>query len=107
MTTQQEVIDKAQAFVAKINSNFTNIQSNKGSVASFLNPALTILNSSCSWDITHNLNTTNIICNIYDVSTGKEILKDIILVSNNSITVKIKAAADIAQNTYKAVIIGV
>ena len=107
MTTQQEVIDKAQAFVAKINSNFNNIQSKKGTVVSFLNPALTCQNYACSWNITHNLDTENIICSIYDVSSGKEILKDIQIVSENIITVKIKAAADIAQDSYYAVIIGV
>lgn len=107
MTTQQEVIDKAQAFVAKINSNFNNIQTKKGTVASFSNPALTCQNSVCSWSITHNLDTENIICAVYDVSTGKEVLKDTQVVSENIITVKINAAANIAQDTYNAVIIGV
>ena len=59
----------------------------------------------CTWTISNTLGTADVAVTLYEVSTNEVVYPDWV-VTSSTITVKINAAADIAANTYKAVIIG-
>ena len=82
------------------------------SVYSENNGALTVTipsgsdTGTCTWSITHNLNTTNVGIHVYDLATGEEVACDKTLVSSTVAEVTLIAIADIPANTYKVVVIG-
>lgn len=75
------------------------------SAVTFANPALTAVSGQCTWTITHNKETRNIICKIYN-SNWEEVVADVTLTSTSAITVTINSATDIAADTYHAVLVG-
>ena len=74
-------------------------------VYSAQNTALTVSSGVCSWTVTHNLNNENVGVFLYEVSTGDRVMYDYSITSANVVTVKILAAANIAANTYKVVVL--
>ncbi len=68
--------------------------------------ALIPVNGVCTWNITHLINSTQVLCSLIEISTGKEVQRDFIINSNTSVTVKFLAASNIAANTYKVILIG-
>ena len=68
--------------------------------------ALIPVNGVCTWNITHLINSTQVLCSLIEISTGKEVQRDFTINSNTSVTVKFLAASNIAANTYKVVLIG-
>ena len=48
----------------------------------------------CTWTVTHNLNTSNIICSLY--KEGIEITRSIIIDSDNQITVSFYSSINVA-----------
>ena len=69
------------------------------------NPALTASGGQCTWTITNTLGNDDVQINIKEVATGDEVYCDVSF-GSGTITVKINSSANIAANTYKAVIIG-
>ncbi len=69
------------------------------------NPALTASSGICTWTISNTLNNADVICSVREVSTGEEVFASITY-SAASIVIKINSSANIAADTYKAVIIG-
>ena len=65
-------------------------------------PALTPSEGVCTWQITHNLGTQDIICTLYD--SGVEITKNTTLDSDNAITVTFNAIEAISAGAIRAVI---
>lgn len=81
-------------------------ESSKNTNKSFIitNPSLTPSNNICTWDITHNLNTTNIVCALY--KNNVEIQKNTTIVSANQITVAFNSSDAVTAESCKAVIFG-
>ena len=84
-------------------ANIATVLSKKGFSAQ--NTALTQTSGICSWAITHNLNNSNVGVFLYEVSSGDRVMYDYTITSANVVTVKILSTANIAANTYKAVIL--
>lgn len=84
-------------------ANIATVLSKKGFSAQ--NTALTQTSGICSWAITHNLNNSNVGVFLYEVSSGDRVMYDYTITSANVVTVKILSTANIAANTYKAVIV--
>lgn len=66
-------------------------------------PALTPSSGICTWTVTHNLGTTDIVATLY-TSGGLEIEKNITIISNNAITVTFFASSNVSAGDYKIVI---
>lgn len=77
----------------------------KASKLTAQNGALTPSGGVCTWEITNSLATADVVVKLYEVSTGAEVIADV-LVSASKVTVKMNSASTIAADTYKAVIIG-
>lgn len=75
---------------------------------SISNSALTPSSGICTWTIAKsnfgNVSGRLAMCYIYEVSTGNEVITEIIHSSSN-IVIKMNSSSNIAANTYKAVII--
>ena len=72
---------------------------------STVNPALTSSSNLCTWSIANSIGSKKVQVNIYEVSTGKEILFDALL-SDSTISVEFFSPDNIAPGTYEAIIIG-
>lgn len=69
------------------------------------NPALTPSSGICTWTISNTLNNADVLCSVREVTSGEEVFASITY-SAASIVIKINSSANIAADTYKAVIIG-
>ena len=69
------------------------------------NPALTASGGQCTWNITNSLGTADVVVSIREISSGTEVYAEVIYTAQ-TITIKMNASANIAANTYKAIIIG-
>ena len=72
----------------------------------FSNIALTPVNGKCTWNITHTINSTQVMCNLIEAATGKEVQRDFKINSATSVTVEFLADTAVAANTYKVILIG-
>ena len=68
-------------------------------------PAITISNGVAVWSVMHNLNTQNVIVSLYN-SLGQEQIKNVSIVSVNSLTVTFKASSNVTAGSYKIVVKG-
>ena len=83
-----------------------NAQSGIVKIETYNNASMTPTDGVCTWTVTHTLGTDDVICEVYEVSTGDKVIMDIEATSSTVLTIKMNAAAAVAANTYKAVIIG-
>lgn len=72
----------------------------------FTNPSLTPSSGVCTWTIAHTLGTTDFTARVYDVSTGKNVIMNILATGTTSATVQFKATGNVSAGTYKLVLIG-
>lgn len=70
------------------------------------NPTLTVTGGICTWNVTHNLNNTNVGVFLYEVSSGERVMYDYSVTNANSIAVKILSSENISAGTYKVVVNG-
>ena len=70
------------------------------------NTALTPTDGVCTWTVTHTLGTTNVSCNVFEVSTGKKVIMSEAATSSTVYTLSFNANASVAANTYKCVLMG-
>ena len=89
LSKTNEVID---AINEGLNSSYTE-----------LNPLLTSVEGICTWTVTHNLDTENVSCSLYDGDIL--VLSAIETVSENAVTVTINSASNIPAETYRIVVI--
>ena len=75
-----------------------------GLTYSVQNSAMTPSGGVCTFTVTHNLNTTSPITNLYEVTTGEKVMYDVAITSANVVTYSILSAGNIAANTYLAVV---
>lgn len=103
MTT---AINKANNIFNTINDNFSYLNNKvDGMLYSASCPALNVSNGSVIWNITHNLNTENVVVSLYD-SLGQEQLKNVSIASANSLSVTFKSYADVTSGSYKIIVKG-
>lgn len=57
-----------------------------------------------SWTVTHSLGSTDVVVSVREVSSGDEV--DLAVTHTDTNTVTITAAATLAQNAYRAVVVG-
>ena len=69
------------------------------------NPALTASSGVCTWSVAHNLGK-KVAFNIVEVVSNEEIMATTIIPNDNTITVKIASATNIAAGKYKITVIG-
>lgn len=67
-------------------------------------PAITISSGIASWSITHNLGTQDVVAILYN-SSGQENDKNVVINSNNQITVSWKASSNVSAGDYKIVVL--
>ena len=65
-------------------------------------PALTPVSGVCTWVVTHNLGTQDIICGLY--ASGVEVVKDVLINSDNAITITFNSSESLSAGALKAVI---
>lgn len=73
---------------------------------SFTNPSLTPSSGVCTWSISHDLATKDFTARVYDVSTGENVIMDIVATSTTSVSVQFNSASVVAAGTYCLVLIG-
>jgi len=95
------------ATTAFVQTAIANATSGSLKKQNFQNPSLTPTNGVCTWSISHTLGTKDVICQIYEVSTGAEVIMDKVATSTTAYTIKFNASASVSANTYKAILIGV
>lgn len=93
--SQKEVIDK-------INEIIDNIGTNSFSSTC---PSLTPTSGLVTWNITHNLGTTNVVVALYD-SSGNDVMRSVTITSANALTITWNSDASITAGTYTALILG-
>lgn len=69
------------------------------------NTALTASAGVCTWTITNSLATKYVQVHVYEESTGEEVITSVTATAG-TITIKINSTANIAANTYFAVVVG-
>lgn len=73
---------------------------------SYTNPALTPSNGKCTWTIDHTIGTRECCVEIYNASTYKKVVVDVVHTSTSQLTVEFNASGNVSAGTYKAVLIG-
>ena len=106
IATQSEVNTGADDTKAVTPSKLASRINGMAKTYSANNTALTESGGYCTWVVTHNLNSQNVGIHLYEILTGEEVMFDREITSNNSVTIKILATADIVADTYKVVVIG-
>ena len=71
-----------------------------------LNAVLTPSGGVCTWTVTHNLDTTGVLVQLYEEATGKQVIPEITITSDTVVTIGINAQSAIAAETYRVVVIG-
>ena len=69
------------------------------------NPALTATSGVCTWTISNTIGSADVKVALYDVTSGAQI-GAYVEVGASTITVKFNSSADIAADTFKAVVLG-
>jgi hypothetical protein len=71
------------------------------------NGSLTSSGGVCTWTVTHNLGTKDVIVQVYEVAADyAQVEVDVQHTSTSAITVKINSGSTIAADTYRVVVIG-
>ena len=70
------------------------------------NPALTASSGVCTWTVAHNLNK-KVAYHVTEVSSKEDVMPTVVVVNNNTLTIKIASRANIAAGTYQVTIVGV
>ena len=64
------------------------------------NPALTASSGLCTWTVNHNLGAEHCIVQIYEMSTGAQVMADVLEGDGTYHTIKIISSSNIAAATY-------
>ena len=70
------------------------------------NPALTASSDVCTWTVAHNLNK-KVTYHVTEVSSKEDVMPTVVVLDNNTLTIKIASRANIAAGTYQVTIVGV
>lgn len=89
--------------VSAINSIHSDPSGNRGYVDYC--PEITPIDGIATWVITHDLESSSILCALYDTTNGIEIVKNVKIDSLNQITIEFNSTASISEGDYKVVIL--
>ena len=95
------------ATTAFVKTAVDNATSGSAKKETYQNLSLTPTNGVCTWSINHTLGSADVVCTVYEVSTGKRVIVDETATSSTVYTLKFNASSTVAANTYNAVLIGV
>lgn len=70
------------------------------------NPALTASSGVCTWTVSHNLNK-KVSYHVTEVSSKEDVIPTVLVTDDNTLTIKIASAANIAAGKYRITILGV
>lgn len=70
------------------------------------NPALTASSGVCTWTVSHNLNK-KVSYHVTEVSSKEDVIPTVVVTNDNTLTIKIASAANIAAGKYQITILGV
>lgn len=73
---------------------------------SYTNPALTPSSGKCTWTIDHTIGARECCVEIYNASTYKRVIMDVVHTSTSQVTVEFNASGNVSAGTYKAVLVG-
>lgn len=76
-----------------------------GKVISANNTALTASSGVVTWNITNSIGTTSVLVQVFEIATNTQVMAEV-AVTASTITIKMNSTANIAANTYRAVVIG-
>ena len=93
--SQKEVIDK-------INEIIDNLGTTSFSSTC---PSLSPSNGIVTWNVTHNLNTTNVVVALYD-SSGNDVMRSLVINSANAITVTWNSDSSITAGSFTVLVLG-
>lgn len=100
----QKSVDGKQAAGSYAAANHTHTNATKKYSAT--NPALTVASGECTWTVTHNLATQDVVVGLYGASSKTQYFADVTVISDNAVTVKIKSTTGVSAGLYKVVVIG-
>ena len=69
------------------------------------NGALTATSGAVTWTVTHNLNTSNVVVDVYQNSSNSSVEVDVVTTSANVVTLTFNSAS-LTGSEYRAVVIG-
>jgi hypothetical protein len=69
------------------------------------NGALTAVSNVITWTVTHNLNTSNVVVDVYQNSSNASVEVDVVTTNANVVTLTLNSAT-LAGSEYRAVVIG-
>ena len=93
--SQKEVVDKINEIIDNLGS----------SSFSSTCPTLTPSSGLVTWNITHNLNTSNVVVALYD-SSGNDVMRSVTINSANAITVIWNSDSSITAGSFTVLILG-
>lgn len=70
------------------------------------NPLLTETSGSVTWTVTHNLETRNVVIQVYNIASFEEVIVDVDRTNTNTATLSWVAADDVDADSYQVVIVG-
>lgn len=73
------------------------------------NSALTPVDGKAIWNIgasTHGIVSEDIMVQLFEVATGQQVFADVVVGADKSVRISMNASANVAANTYKAVLFG-
>lgn len=69
------------------------------------NEALTVVSGVCTWSITNTIGSSSVLVQVFDTTTNAQVMTEVAATAS-AITIKINSSANIAADTYRAIIIG-
>lgn len=104
--TNYQLLNGANGLIpdARLSSNIARISDFNHLAYTATCPAITISDGIATWTITHNLSTQNIVTSLYN-SSGNEVEKDVLITSNNTISVAWKSSANVSAGDFKIVVL--
>jgi hypothetical protein len=83
-------------------------RSNLGATTKYAasNAEITPSSNIATWTVSHNLNTSDTVVSIRDLSDDSEVMVDVVHTDANTITLTWTAASTVAANSYRVVVVG-
>ena len=83
-------------------------RSNLGATTKYAasNTELAPTSNVVTWAITHSLNTSDVSVQVRDLGTNAEVFVDVAITNANTVTLSWNASANVAANSYRAVVVG-
>ena len=81
------------------------LETKTGKLSVLNTSALTSSGGVCTWQITNTLGTNNVIVQVFDASSGAQVMAEVDI-GSGVVTIKFNSSSTIAANTYRATIIG-